>query len=85
MWSIYGLYRSIKTKESGQALTLTLAALAIGALVIGPFLSQASSALIGSNTYNTLLKATYAADAGVEHAVWSLTDGWYGRGFTQCR
>jgi hypothetical protein len=74
MWSIYGLYRSIKTKESGQALTLTLAALAIGALVIGPFLSQASTALIGSNTYNTLLKATYAADAGVEHAVWSLTD-----------
>lgn len=75
MWSIYGLCRSIKTKESGQALTLTLAALAIGALVIGPFLSQASSALIGSNTYNTLLKATYAADAGVEHAVWNLTDG----------
>jgi hypothetical protein len=74
MWSIYGLYRRIKTKESGQALPLTLAALAIGALVIGPFLSQASTALIGSRTYNTLIKATYAADAGVEHAVWNLTD-----------
>ena len=71
---ICGLYRSIKVKESGQTLPLTLAALAIGALIIAPLLSQASTSLIGSRTYNTVIKETYAADAGVEHGVWRLVN-----------
>ncbi|MDD5288984.1 MAG: hypothetical protein PHY28_07755 [Dehalococcoidales bacterium] len=74
MWSICGLYPRIKSRESGQALPMTLAVLAVGALVIGPFLSQASTSLIGSRNYNTVIKDTYAADAGVEHCVWSLID-----------
>ena len=72
MWSIYGLIHKIYKNEKGQALPIVLAALALGALVVGPFLSQASSSLIGSRTYGTVSNESYSADAGVEHGIWRL-------------
>jgi hypothetical protein len=59
-------------KEKGQALPLAMVALAIGAVLIAPFLSHASSSLIGSNDYATIINYRNACDAGVEHAIWRL-------------
>ncbi|MBU2608023.1 MAG: hypothetical protein KKF26_01755, partial [Chloroflexi bacterium] len=61
--------------EKGQALPLVLLALAIGTLVITPFLGHANSSLIGSRVYGQTIEWQYARDAGVEHAIWSLTYG----------
>ena len=61
--------------EKGQALPLAMLALTIGALVIAPFLGHAGSSLIGSRTYADVIASRNAADAGVEHAIWSLTRG----------
>ena len=61
--------------EKGQALPLAILALAIGMLVIAPFLGHASASLISSRTYGEAIAHQNACDAGVEHAIWSLTRG----------
>jgi hypothetical protein len=61
--------------ESGLALPIVLGVLALGALVTAPFLTHASTNLLGSAAYKQTINETYAADAGVEHAIWSLTGG----------
>jgi predicted acyltransferase (DUF342 family) len=61
--------------EKGQALPLAILALAIGTLVITPFLGHASSNLIGSQVYEQSLTELYACDAGIEYAIWSLLSG----------
>ncbi|MGD0795350.1 MAG: hypothetical protein ABR958_07195 [Dehalococcoidales bacterium] len=68
--------------ERGQALPVAIVALAIGALVVVPFLSHAGSSLIGSKVHGNILAEQSAADAGVEHAIWSLTWGNLARQFT---
>jgi len=65
----------VKNSEKGQVLPLVLAALAIGSVVITPFLTHASTSLIGSRTYGQAIAEQYTADAGVEHAIWRLTNG----------
>jgi hypothetical protein len=62
------------SKESGQALPLTLAVLMLGALIITPFMAQANSGIIGSREYGQIMKENYACDAGVEHGIWRLTN-----------
>jgi hypothetical protein len=57
------------------ALPIVLGVLALGALVTAPFLTHASTNLVGSSAYKQTINETYAADAGVEHAIWSLTSG----------
>ncbi len=59
--------------EKGQALILAVMALTLGVLVIVPFLSHAGTALLGSGIYAGEISARDAGDAGVEHAIWSLT------------
>jgi len=61
--------------QKGQALPLALVALAIGTLVIAPFLRHASSSLIGSRIYEQSIDEQYSADAGVELAIWQLRSG----------
>ena len=58
--------------EKGQALPLALIVLAVGTLVIVSFLGLASSNLIGSRAYEQAITEQYAADAGVEYAIWHL-------------
>ena len=60
--------------EAGQVLPLTLAALMLGMVVVMPFVTQAGTTLIGSRNYGLIIKEGYAADSGVEHAVWRLLD-----------
>jgi len=61
--------------EKGQAFPLAILTLAIGMLVIAPFLGHASASLISSRTYGEAIAHQNACDAGVEHAIWSLTRG----------
>ncbi len=53
-------------------LALVLAAMAVGTLVIGPFLNQASTTLLTSRDHGQAIIRQYSADAGVEHATWRL-------------
>ena len=61
--------------EKGQALPLAMLALTIGALIIAPFLGHAGASVIGSRTYAEAIALRNSCDAGVEHAIWSLTRG----------
>ncbi len=58
--------------EKGQVLPLALLALALGSVVITPFIGYASSSLIGSRIYEEVMTEQYSADAGVEWALWKL-------------
>ncbi|MGD0780935.1 MAG: hypothetical protein ABR954_09220 [Dehalococcoidales bacterium] len=61
--------------EKGQALLLVMLAIALGSLVIPPFLAHADASIIGSRNYAGAIYSQYACDSGAEHAIWSLTDG----------
>ena len=61
--------------EKGQTFTLALIALALGSLVIAPFLGHASGMLTGSRIYGQAITEQYSADAGVEYAIWNLQSG----------
>jgi len=58
--------------EKGQVLPLAMLALALGSLVITPFISYASSSLIGSRVYKEVMTEQYSCDAGIEWALWKL-------------
>jgi len=58
--------------ERGQVLPLVLAFFAIGSLTIVPSLNYVTSNLNASRSLNSAMKGTYAADAGIESALWSL-------------
>jgi hypothetical protein len=61
------------SEEKGQALLLALIALAVGALLISPFLTRVSTSLIASRTSEESLAELYSCDAGAEDAIWNLT------------
>lgn len=60
--------------EKGQVLPLVLVAIAIGSLVITPFIGHAGSTLIGSRIYDQAIIEQYSCDAGVEWALWRLKE-----------
>ena len=61
--------------EEGQAFPLALIALVVGALLVGAFLSYTGTNLIASRIFSRLMAGQYAADAGVEDAIWNLAYG----------
>lgn len=66
---------SIMREEKGLALPLALMALAAGALLITPFLNSVSTGVLASGKYTTSIVEQYAADAGIEDAIWTVTHG----------
>ena len=62
----------IMNSEKGQTFPLALIALAVGSLVISPFLGHASSMLTGSRIYGQAITEQYSCDAGIEWALWKL-------------
>ena len=58
--------------STAQALPLALAALALGSLLVAPFLVNASVNLLASRHVDAAIKDYYSADAGVEWALWCL-------------
>jgi hypothetical protein len=69
--------------ERGQSLPIAMLALAVGSLVVVPFLSHAGSSLISARMHGEVIAEQSASDAGVEHAIWSLTYGTLAEQFTQ--
>lgn len=63
------------SSEKGYALPIVMIVILVGALVVPPFLGHTSSSLIASRVYGQEINAEYAADAGIEQAIWNLVDG----------
>jgi hypothetical protein len=58
--------------STAQALPLALVALALGSLLVSPFLVNASVNLLASRQVDSSIRDYYSADAGVEWALWRL-------------
>ena len=66
--AVKGLIRD----EKGQAMVLALVLLLIGGLVSAPLLAHMGTGLIAGGVYESRAAELYAADAGVEDAVWNI-------------
>ena len=64
--------------EKGQVLALALIALGVGALLLTPFLNSLSTNVLASRKYKASIVEQYAADAGIEDAIWNVTYGDFG-------
>lgn len=58
--------------ESGQALPLALVALAVGAVLVTPFLTDVSVNILASRNTDEAIADSYSADAGIEWGLWRL-------------
>jgi len=65
------LNKSIRD-EKGQALILALILLLIGGLIIAPLMGFMSTGLIAGQVFEKKMDGLYAADAGVEDALWKI-------------
>jgi len=71
--------------EKGAALILALLLLLIGGLIAAPLLAYMGTGLIAGGVYEKKTAELYAADAGVEDAVWNIQhDTDKVNGLTQC-
>ena len=61
--------------EKGATLVLVLILLLISGLIIGPLLSYMGTGLITGEVYEKRTDELYAADAGVEDAIWKIQHG----------
>ena len=64
--------RSRLQSENGKSLPAALITLAVGSLLLTPFLSFISSRSLGGQAARDTASAQYTVDAGVEFAIWSL-------------
>lgn len=60
--------------EKGQAMPLVLILLLIGGLIIGPLMGLMSTGIRAGQTHEQLMERLYAADAGVEDALWQIQE-----------
>jgi hypothetical protein len=67
IWHKFG-----KSDETGQALVLVLILLIVGALIIAPLMANIGTGLIAGEVHEEKANALYAADAGVEDALWQI-------------
>ncbi len=66
-----GLLKRLR-EEKGQALIMVLALLMIGSLTLPPVLSHISTALKTGQVYKSKTDELYAADSGIEDALWQI-------------
>ena len=68
-----GLPTHLKLKrEQGKSLPAALITLAVGSLLLTPFVSFVSTRALGSRAAESNLETQYTADAGIEFSIWSL-------------
>lgn len=60
------------TDEKGQAMILVLVLLVLGSLIIAPLLGFMGTGLLAGQVFENRMAEFYAADAGVEDALWKL-------------
>jgi len=58
--------------EKGQVMILVLILLVVGGLIIAPLLSYMGTGLIVGQVFEKKMDGLYAADAGVEDAIWKI-------------
>jgi cytoskeletal protein CcmA (bactofilin family) len=61
--------------EKGAALILVLVVLLVGGLIAGGLLQHMGAGLLSGEVYNRRTAELYAADAGVEDAIWKIQRG----------
>ena len=66
------LLKKMHKKESGQAFIFVLIFLLLGGLIITPLLAFMGSGLTASKAYHLTMAGVYAADAGIEDAIWHI-------------
>jgi len=72
-------------EEQGKVLILVLILLVVGGLVLAPLLGLMSTGLVAGQVYEKKTAELYAADAGVEDAVWKIQNQVDEvKGLTQC-
>ncbi|MBN1370013.1 MAG: hypothetical protein JW954_07260 [Dehalococcoidaceae bacterium] len=59
-------------EQSGQLFIMVLIFLVFGSLVLGPLLSYIGSGVLVGQTFETKTEELYAADAGIEDAMWMI-------------
>jgi carbonic anhydrase/acetyltransferase-like protein (isoleucine patch superfamily) len=67
--------RRIITEQKGKILIMVLVLLLIGGLILAPLLGLMSTGLTAGQVYEKKAAELYAADAGVEQAIWHLQQG----------
>jgi len=75
MISMIRFLKQMIKREKGQALPVVLVLLVIGGLTIVPSLNYTTTSLNSSQILGERVKGIYAADAGLEDALWSLANG----------
>lgn len=66
------LFKKINGGEQGMAMIMALITLALGALLITPTLNYAATGIKSTAIHKRLTSELYAADAGVEYALWCI-------------
>jgi hypothetical protein len=66
------LLTQMMRKQAGQALPMVLVLLALGAMIIVPTLVLTTTNLKATRVVDQKTREVYAADAGIEHALWHL-------------
>lgn len=66
---------TLTKKQQGQAFPLVLIILAIGSILVSGFLTSANTGLLNARVYSDPIPDIYAADAGIEDAIWGLHYG----------
>lgn len=69
------MLKRITSDERGRILAWTLVVLGVGTLLIPPLLARVSASLIACRTSEEGLREQYAADSGVEYALFQLQNG----------
>jgi len=64
--------RTLARDEKGAALLLAIILLLVGGLIAAPLLAYMGSGIITGEVYETRTAELYAADAGVEDAMWKI-------------
>ncbi|WP_332445419.1 pilus assembly protein PilZ [Dehalococcoides mccartyi] len=71
MKNLISISRKLRNQQ-GQALVIALVFLGIGALTLPPLMTLMGSALVQGTTFENRTAGLYAADAGIEQAIWYL-------------
>jgi len=69
------IVKRLARDEKGAALVLVLVLLLMGGLIIAPLLAHMGTGLISGEVYERRADELYAADAGVEDAIWKIQNG----------
>jgi len=60
--------------EKGNTLTIVLIVLVVGGLILAPLLGLMGAGVLAGQVYENKTDELYAADAGVEDAIWKIKD-----------